>query len=363
MLNPFTDDLVRARSLLIPYPKYSNHFSLYLLILVRFTGFTVYTVAMLSTIAFAAATVFPIFALIALGAYFRKKGIIGPEFIANGSKIVFRFALPASVFLKMSAVRSVPSELLGATAIFVVVAVIIYIALWFLFSKLPVQQHGSFVQGAFRGNITIIGLAVIENSFGLEALQVAVVILVVIMPLNNFLSIITLSRSSAQPGEHPLRRVFFEVVKNPLIWAIAVGLPFGLLEIPYPQVIGSSLEYLAKLTMPLALISIGGSLSLRGLVKRRFLWTTASVVKLLIFPALVWGGAWFFGLSGNILAALVLTSACPTAVSSFAMADAMGADSELSGEIVSATTLFSIATFTFWIVLLIKYSGLLGVVQ
>ena len=70
----------------------------------------------------------------------------------------------------------------------------------------------------------------------------------------------------------------------------------------------------------------------------------------LISPALY---TIFFGLTGTSQTAAVLCAACPTAVASFAMADAMGADGELAGEIISATTLLSIITITFWIVLLV----------
>ena len=307
---------------------------------------------MLESISFAAATVAPIFLLIFIGVILRRTAVIGKEFISTSSKVVFKFALPAMIFNKMSKIEGIPDGLAGVLLLFVSITLIFYGLLWLFACKLPVAVHGSFVQGAFRGNIAIIGLAVIENAFGQQALQVGVVVLMVMMPLYNLLAIIVLGRSSSVSGSNPLGQVALNLVKNPLIWAVVVGLPFGLYDVPIPSVIVRTLEYLSRLTMPLALMSIGGSLTLSGLVKRKLLWMSASVSKLILLPLVVWAGTLLLGISGPAQAALVLASACPTAVASFAMAEAMGADGELAGEIVSSTTLFSIVSLTFWIVLL-----------
>ena len=308
---------------------------------------------MISSIEFAAATVVPIFILIFIGTLLRATGIIDRQFITRGSKLVFNFALPAMVFSKMSAVENVPEGLSETIILFLAVTIIFFGLLWLCALRLPVKLHGSFVQGAFRGNIAIIGLAVTENAFGQQALQAAVVILMVMMPVYNFLAIIVLGRNSGGSDTRPIKTVAVNLVKNPLIWAIAVGLLFGIYKIPVPSAVDRTLSYLSQLTMPLALISIGGSLTLSGLVKRKLLWISAAAVKLVVIPLAVWLGTLVLGITGNAQNALVVLSACPAAVSGFAMAEAMGADSELAGEIISATTLLSIITVSFWIVLLI----------
>ena len=136
------------------------------------------------------------------------------------------------------------------------------------------------------------------------------------------------------------------------MWGILLGLPFGLLHINLPGVVVNSMGYISRLTLPLALIGIGGSLNLKGLMARKLLWTGASAIKLLVLPALVWLLARIFSIPDDIRVTLVIFAACPTAVTSFVMAEAMGADSELAGEIVSATTLFSMFTMSVWIGLL-----------
>ena len=55
------------------------------------------------------------------------------------------------------------------------------------------------------------------------------------------------------------------------------------------------------------------------------------------------------GFRGIELGTLITMLAAPGAVSSFTMAEQMGADGDLAGQIVVFTSLFSIITMFFWI--------------
>jgi predicted permease len=48
--------------------------------------------------------------------------------------------------------------------------------------------QGAFCQGAFRGNLAYIGLAIVYNAFGEEGFAVAGILLGFLVPLFNFLS-------------------------------------------------------------------------------------------------------------------------------------------------------------------------------
>ena len=56
-----------------------------------------------------------------------------------------------------------------------------------------------------------------------------------------------------------------------------------------------------------------------------------------------------WGWTGHILGAMLLTSASPTAISSYPMARTMGCDGDLAGEIVVVTSIFSILSMFLWI--------------
>ncbi|MDX9956900.1 MAG: AEC family transporter [Spirochaetia bacterium] len=310
---------------------------------------------MLNTLAFAAETIAPIFALILVGLVLKRKAVIGDSFISTSSVLVYRLVLPVMLFQRMSVVDSIPADLYLGMAVLAGATILVFIGSWKAFSRMEGPIMGSMVQGGFRGNITILGLAVIESSYGSSAVQIAVVFLIVLMPLFNFLAIVILSHSSGHQEGSIAKKVWSELIRNPLIWGILLGLPFGLLDITLPGVVVNSMDYVGRLTLPLALIGIGGSLNMKSLMGRKLLWSGASAIKLLVLPAFVWLLARAFSITGDILVTLVVFAACPTAVTSFVMAEALGADSELAGEIVSATTLFSMLTLTFWIGMLASF--------
>lgn len=292
--------------------------------------------------------VLPLFALIALGAILRRVSMITEEFISTSSKLVFRIALPVMVFRRLSQIESVPAELFAGIGLFAGVTVLIVAVLWLLLRRVPGAQSAAAVQGAFRSNIAIVGLAVIEIAYGPAAVAYGAVVLATIMPLYNVLAVMVLSDGTRQEGESPLGRVAIGLAKNPLIWAVVAGLGFALLGTTLPAAADRTLEYLSRLTLPLALIGIGASLDFSSLMHRSGLWTLATLVKLIAVPGLVLAGGALMQIEAEALRVLVITAACPTAVASFPMARALGADGRLAGEIVSVTTLGSIATLTLW---------------
>jgi len=309
----------------------------------------------MDTLVLALERVFPIFFMIIVGLVMRQTGLIGETFIKSASNIVFRVAMPVMVFQKMIQIRVIPSSLYLGLLIFIGVTFGVILLAWAGGFALKGPQRATFVQGAFRSNIAIIGLAVIEKSYGLKVLQVGAVLLAVVMPLYNLGAIILLSRGSVSGSSKIVSTVVQKVITNPLIWGVILGLPAGLLQLEIPSVVNSSFSYLSQLTLPLALIGIGGNLSLKGLNKNRWLWSIAGIIKLGILPFLILVTARGFGIDGAVLKAMVLTGASPTAVASFVMAHSLGGDGPLAGEIISITTLASIFTFSLWIMVLGVY--------
>jgi len=300
------------------------------------------------TLGFLFESIAPIFILILVGMVLRRTGLVGEEFISTSSRLVFRVALPVMLFQKMAAISRISPELYLGLAGFAGITLIVFWLVWLLLRRMEGPRLGSMVQGSFRGNIAIIGLALIDRTFGAGPSGIAAVFLVGMMPLYNFLAILVLSRCTGRTGAGAFLNVLKEVSRNPLILSILLGIGFGIFRIPLPSGVSASLGYLGQLTLPLALISIGGSLNLKGLWSRKLLWGGASVVKLAVLPLLAWLAADLLSLPREVRIALVMSAACPTAVSSFSMADAMGADAGLAGEIVSATTLFSMGTLPVW---------------
>ena len=144
------------------------------------------------------------------------------------------------------------------------------------------------------------------------------------------------------------------LTKNPLIIAIVSGVVFYLLSIPVPTVAVDAGNYLAKMTLPLALLCTGGSLDLSKMRKEKGPAWFASSYKLVLAPLLITSAAYWYGFRGLELAILFFMNASPVAAASYVMTRSMGGNSILAANIVAMTTVISTLTCTAGLVLLVN---------
>jgi predicted permease len=139
---------------------------------------------------------------------------------------------------------------------------------------------------------------------------------------------------------------------NPLILASLAGLLWSFLQLPMPRLLVSSLHLASSMTLPLALLAIGGGFTPQRL--RGDLWRAggATAIKLVIVPLCAAGLLWFFGVRGIDLGIGVLLAATPTATATYIMADQMGGDAELAGSIIMLSTLAAAVTYSIALLLL-----------
>lgn len=308
----------------------------------------------LQSLAFTANTVAPIFFIVFLGILLKRIRLIDEAFVATSSKLVFTLTLPALVFMAISSTdfQSVfnPQQLIY----FVGATLTTFTLLWWLAARWihDGRDLGVFIQGAFRGNYGIIGLAVSYNLFADAGLAQASILLAMVIPLYNVLSIIALTLPMQKDGGLSLGGPLLEIVKNPLILAVLLALPFSFLGWQLPEVAEKTGRYFANLTLPLALLAIGGSLSLKSLRDTSAMAFWATAAKLVIIPVLLTLGAWIYGFDGQDLAMLFILFGCPTAAASFVMAKATGGNAQLAANIILTTTLGSVLSLSAGIYLL-----------
>jgi malonate transporter len=301
----------------------------------------------MNSIAYSANVIIPVFLLIILGMVAHKKNLIDNNFITVSNRVVFTMALPSSLFsiiYKSDFVSLFDPLLLVVTCGGALVGFVISWVLSkpFCYSD---DQRGVFIQGSLRGNIAIFGMAILTRAISPEVAAVGAGLLVFLIPLYNFFSVIALTGWN-QTGDRKerLKKQALNILMNPLMIAIALGVIFSLFKIGLPNIMDTTLTYLARMTAPLALLGIGGTLKLSGLRKRLKPTISAGTFKLIFMPILVVGLGLLAGMRGEILAVLLVMSGSPTAVSSFAMADALKNDAELAADVITTSTLFSIIT-------------------
>jgi len=303
----------------------------------------------------------PIFIIISLGMWLTYTKFINQEFIRITSKLIFNIGLPVMLFTSTSSQDF--SQLINIThiALILITTVVIFLAASFSAGKFiqEKQDKGVFVQGAFRGNLIIIGLALCVNAYPEKGLAIAALPTAVIIIIYNLLSIYTLNASLQQQG-FSLKKNIQDIIKNPLIVGIISGLLINLIALPIPKVLVQTSNYLTQMTLPLALLSIGGSLNLLQIKQNVSPAIMASIWKVMLCPVVFIILVLIWPIDPVSTGVLFLLMASPTAGASFIMVKAMKGNSDLAAKIIIISTFMSLFTVTLGFALLVS-TGLIRV--
>jgi hypothetical protein len=295
----------------------------------------------------------PVFVIVFLGMFLKRIHILDDHFIQVSSRLVFMVALPALVFHKISQTDITQVLSIRQIALAYVSLLLFFTVLWGVGHVISdPRERGAFMQGSFRSNYAILGFALIQNAFGDHALANAAVLLAFVMPLYNIMSVTALILPLQHSHKRPLRHTLYHIILNPLILAAVLALPVSYLSVPIPAMLNKSIGYIASVTLPIALLGIGGSLSGAG-ISRHFRWSAlASFFKLIVMPVCFTTLAVYLGFRGESLAVLFFLFAAPSAVAGYPMARAMGSSGELAGNIILMSTLGAIITLSVGLYLL-----------
>ena len=309
----------------------------------------------LDTLGFALNVTGPIFLVVVLGAVLKRLGVVSDEFIHGASRLVFHVALPALMFFSV-----IKADIGGVlNPLLIICAALGTLALFLLLTLVAPavvdepRDRGVFVQGGFRGNLGVVGLAFCVNAYGNQGLAAAVVLMAVLTVLYNVLSVYTLNRSLLDGDTSSgLRGILLGIARNPLIIAIVAALPVAALQIEFHPVIMRTGEYFIQMTLPLALLCIGGTLSLKPHRGGRRVQAAALVAKLLLSPVLITGIAYMAGFRQMELGMVFMMTSAPTAAASFVMVRALHGNATLAANIVVLTTLGSLLSVSVGLLLL-----------
>ncbi len=296
----------------------------------------------------------PVFMIVLVGIVLHWRGMVDEAFVAVSSRLVFSVTLPVLMF---RAIVTADMDLTAHAdfAIFACIAAVaafFMAAAWARLTGVPQASAGAFVQAAFRSNLGIVGLALCVAAYGETGAALGALLLAVVTPLYNLMSVWVLGRNQSPDWVAQL----LAVLRNPLIIAILAAVPVKWLGAELPPVALQTADYLAQLTLPLALIGVGASLQLRLSGRPDPLLIQTVVLKLLLLPGLVTAAAWHAGFRNVELGVIVLMFASPTAAASFVMARAMKGDSRLTARAIAVTTCGSLLTISGFLYILTRLS-------
>ncbi|QID18918.1 AEC family transporter [Nitrogeniibacter mangrovi] len=300
----------------------------------------------------------PIFVILALGVWLRRVGMLTDAFVEAGSRLVFTVALPALLFISISKTNFEAAANVSLVAFGALATVTTFVVLEWVAARWVAEpaDRGVVVQGGFRSNMGIVGLAYCVNAYGESGLVAASLYLGLITILFNILAVITLSRSLH--ARRSVAGVLRGIATNPIIIGIVLALPVSWAGVKLPALVIQSGQYFANLTLPLALLCTGASLDFARLRLETRNTLLASVAKLVFVPLVFVLGGLAVGFRGIDLGVLLLMSSTPAAAASYVMVRAMGGNAVLAANIIALTTLASILTTSVGI-MIVRGAGLM----
>ncbi|MBB6521979.1 AEC family transporter [Pseudoteredinibacter isoporae] len=301
---------------------------------------------MLSAFTLAFAATAPVFLLVLLGLLLKFFKFLDDAFVSKASELVFYLFLPCLFFFTLLDTDIAGFLSPGLSLSLLLFTVGFYLFLELLVKLVPALQPcaGEFCQSSFRSNLAFIGLSFCAGAYGDEGVARAAVIVAFLTIAYNILSVITLEKHLSASSRSSIWMLLKRIAKNPLIIAIVAGIACNPIANVVPEFVKQGGSYLAQITLPLALLCIGASLSLKSGSDTRHGFALGLVVffKLLLMPVLAVLLVWQLGYSDMEVGITFLLLSAPTASASFVMVAAMGGDARLTANFIAATTIGSL---------------------
>ena len=293
--------------------------------------------------------VVPLFLMMAVGYVIRLTGLMNDISTRQVNRCIFKVFLPLMLFINIYDAgdgATLRSDLLFFAVAGVLIEFLVSLVLVLLTGQNN-SRRGVMLQGMFRSNFVLFGIPIAMSLFGDSAAGTASLLIAIVIPMFNALAVLALEMFN---GQRPnLWGVLFGIATNPLIIASLLGIAFNHFGWYLPGLLHDTMSTLGGIATPLAFVVLGASMNFSetGRCMRPLLITL--LMKLIIYPAAFVGAAILMGFRGANLAVLLTVFGSPIAVSSFTMAQQMGGDDQLAGQLVIFSSILSIGTMFLYI--------------
>ena len=300
----------------------------------------------------------PVFILIVLGNLLRRNGIPSDSFWGLNDKLVYWILMPSLLFNQLSQTNFAPNIFTNyAMVILSGFSVVILLSIFICkLSGYTAEVSSSIMQGAARHN-GFIALAIVGSLFGAEAIILGVIIMAILIPVANIVIVTIMVTQLQDKKNHKSKSlptdIFVDLVKNPILISVLIGLVFSLMEMRNIPIIYETTSLLGSAALPIMLLSVGANIKL-GQLKVKIIPAIISIIlKLAIFPLIVYLVASYLKLSQLEMIVAVIFASVPTAVSSFALASQLGGETKLMARIISIQVALSFITIPLILVLIV----------
>ena len=284
--------------------------------------------------------VLPVFLVAGLGFAFEKR--FRPQ-IAPFNQLSLFILMPALIFQALLPVDFRSEEPLRVTAFAFLLAVAM-LAIAFVIARiarLDRATSSAFMLTAAFPNLGNYGLPVVVLAFGQSGLAIGTLLLAVQSVYGLSLAVVI-----ASSGNSTLTGSFRQMLRQPIIYAVAAALVLNLTGVTLPTFVLSAIALPAQASIPVMLLVLGMNLAGTSRIERPTLVGIAVVTRLVIGTIVGWLLIEALGIGGVARGVLLVGSAMPTAVFTILTATQFSARPRFVGDVVVASTLVSIITVT-----------------
>ena len=287
---------------------------------------------------------FPIFANIVLGHILKRFGMTNDLFLSKSDRLIYFILFPILLFWKVGTAPPAASMNFDycLAALSAVTVVFVLSILYIKICRVGEFQAGTFSQSCYRFN-TYVGMALVLSAFGEAGGQYFGILIGIIIPWINVMAVTVLIWFSGR------RLTFWKQVQvtlkavfsNPLFIACVAGLIYSNTLSAFPKFIDNTFSLFSRITIPLALLSIGGALTLKSLKTYFSLSIVASGFKLLVLPLSGYFMLSVFNVTGLPFNVSMVLFTLPTSTAMYVLSSQLNSDTDLASASIFMSTILS----------------------
>lgn len=291
----------------------------------------------------------PIFLTMIIGYFLKQIKMVDEPFIKTLNKLNYNVTLPVLVFRDIAGSDFFSVWDTKYVLFCFLVTLFCILTIWGIAGLVFKDKKilGEFIQASYRSSAAVMGIAFIQNIYGNSGM--APLMIIGTVPLYNVAAVLVLSFTGPKAkglNKQAFKKSLIGIVTNPIILGIVTGMLTSACHLKLPVILSKTVNNIASLATPLALIALGAGFEGRKAIKliKPTLITTA--LKLVIQPLLFLPLAVVLGFRNEMLIALLVMLGAPTTPSCYIMAKNLGHDGILTSGVVVATTFLSSITLT-----------------
>ena len=282
-----------------------------------------------------------LFLLMLIGFVCNKTKILSEEANKRISDVVVILVTPCVIIQSFQ--REFKEELLFKICIALLISFILHLAMilavHMIFKPQPDKRRRVLSFASVFSNAGFIALPLQNALLGADGVLMGAAYLVVfnIMLWSYGITLMSGDKSMITPKK---------LIFSPGIIGVAIGMVVFVFSIRIPNVINSTLGYMAALNVPLPMLVVGYYLGKTNVLEvfRDIQSMKCIFVRLILFPIVTLAILYTCGVRGTMLSAMVIAMSAPVGATTTMFSEKFERDTQLSVKLISLSTLLSIIT-------------------